>query len=69
MKIICKHLGPCYEIQKMFPCRAFANEFIGELWVEIDEKYETMIYWILGDSIDRGDWHIARQLMKDQIIG
>ena len=43
MKIICKHLGPYYEIQKMFPCRAFANEFIGELWVEIDEKYDDAI--------------------------
>tara|TARA_X000000368_G_scaffold419062_1_gene421945 strand:- start:13492 stop:13662 length:171 start_codon:yes stop_codon:yes gene_type:complete len=55
MKIICKHLGPYYGIQKAFPCRAFTNEFVGELWVEIDEKYETLIYLMFGDSVIRGD--------------
>jgi hypothetical protein len=55
MKLICKHLGPYYEIQKRFPCKAFANEFIGELWIEIDEKYETLIYMMFGDSVVRRD--------------
>tara|TARA_B100001248_G_scaffold155090_1_gene116715 strand:+ start:39039 stop:39215 length:177 start_codon:yes stop_codon:yes gene_type:complete len=56
MKIICKHLGPYYGIQKAFPCRAFTNEFVGELWIEIDEKYEALIYLMFGDSVIRSDY-------------
>ena len=55
MKLICNHLGPYYEIQKRFPGKAFANEYRGELWIEIDEKYGTLIYMMFADSVVRCD--------------
>ena len=33
-----------------------SNEFVGEMWIEIDEKYETLIYLMFGDSVIRSDY-------------
>jgi len=53
IKIFCKNLHSYYGIQECFPCQAFANEYTGELFVEIDKKYNKLVHVIFGDTIVR----------------
>ena len=51
IKIFCKNLYSYYGIQECFPCKAFANEYTGELFVEIEAKYKNIVHTIFGESI------------------
>jgi hypothetical protein len=53
IKIMCKNLGSWYGIQECFPCKAIANEYTGELSIEIDKKYNKLVHLIFGDAIVR----------------
>lgn len=52
IKILCKNLNSWYGIQECFPfCKASGNEYTGELYIEIDKKYNKIIHTIFGDDI------------------